>query len=75
MKMRVYIWQFDVDYPGPDPDDGNLPIAEAWKKTHNGIWWMGGISSHPAEPRDAEGVRRLVRIYEDQGIGLSLIHI
>ena len=69
MKTRGWIWQFDADYPGPDPNDGNLPMGEAWKKTHNGIWWMGDISAHPLEPRNANDVRYLQGVYEDQGIG------
>lgn len=70
MKTRAWIWQLNqADYPGPDPDDRNLPISEAWVKTHNGIYWMGDVYSHPAAPRNTDGVRRLREIYEAQGIG------
>jgi hypothetical protein len=69
MKTRVWIWQFNHDYPGPDGDDSKLPIGEAWVKTHDGRYWMGDIYSHPLAPRSTDGVKNLKRIYEDQGIG------
>ena len=69
MKTRAWIWQLNADYPGPDPDDGNLPIGEAWVKTHDGAVWMDYFYDHALVPKDANSVRRLKQVYEDQGIG------
>jgi hypothetical protein len=69
MRIPVYVWQFDADYPGARADDTALPIAEAWVKTHFGSSWMAAAYTHPAAPAGVESVVHLARVYQAQGIG------
>lgn len=68
MKTAFYVWQFDVDYPGPERDDRNLPMDEVWVKTHDAVYWMGHAYQHPAAPVSAASVAHLVQLYAQNGV-------
>lgn len=68
MRPAVFVWQFDRDYPGAEPDDRRLPISAVWVKTHAGSTWMGQVYAHPAAPRSRASVTHLAQTYRDQGL-------
>jgi len=71
VKTRSWIWQFDTDYPGVEPDDSKLPIGEVFVKTHDGVSYMSAFCDHPATPKNAASVAHLNSVYANQGIMFS----
>lgn len=72
MKVAVWGWQFRNEYPGEQGapgDDSQLPIAEYWGKTNDGLNWQGVYDDHPAEFGSILDVTHAeAHIYGQQGI-------
>jgi len=84
MKSPAWIWQFNTCYPPAGssfthqgasipligPNDLEAPICDAYVKSHDGLYWMSGLYSHPLAP-NSERLAKLRQIYYDQGIELT----
>lgn len=72
MKVAVWGWQFQNEYPGEagvTTDDSQLPISEYWGKTNDGLNWQSVYDNHAVEFKDIASVVRAEReIYGAQGI-------
>lgn len=81
MRTPCWIWQFNTDYPPAGssfthqgksipligPDDSKAPISEAYVKTHDGLYWMSGLYTHPLAP-SSTNLQTIQGIYHNQGI-------
>ena len=71
MQADAVIWQFDMDYPGAEPNDSLLPIQTVYVKTHDGTDWMSTYDKSPAAISGPDSVQHLVDVYNAQGIQMA----
>lgn len=70
VEIEPVIWQFNVDYPGSEPDDGKLQVRTAYIKTHDAAYWMSRYDPSPNAVSGPDSIRRLIDEYRARGIEL-----